>query len=173
MRKSTDRSLNKALVKGNGELSQGLNLTLFLKRTFIYQNQNSLNQFLRYVIVGGLASVVDISAFSIGTNIMGINHILSNTLSFMLGLVTNYLLSREWVFNKKIHNIKRDFFLFSLIGLVGLLISNIFLFILVDTGMLYFLLASSNDSLVKTVAKLTVIGIVLFWNFIARKKIVF
>lgn len=144
----------------------------YIKKTFSYTDSCLAGQFLRYAVVGGLASVVDVAVFTIGVNVLGINHLISNTISFISGLTVNYLLSRSWVFNKKTHN-KTDFFLFSLIGVIGLLLSEILLFFLIDSRILYYLLASSNDSLVKPAAKVAVMVLVLFWNFFARKKIVF
>lgn len=145
----------------------------YFKKIFFSKTNNTMSQFLRYAVVGGIASLVDISVFSLGISLFRINHIVSNSMAFVFGLVVNYLLSREWVFNKKTHNVKRDFTLFSLIGFMGLILSNILMYGLVDTGLLYIMLASSNNNIVKTVAKLIVIFLVFLWNFIARKRIVF
>lgn len=153
--------------------SAGGNMTGFIRKLPLISGQNAIGQFLRSVIAGGIASLVDVSVYSICVNAIGINHIVSNTFSFVFGLLVNYYLSREWVFNQRVHNVKRDFFLFSVIGVIGLLMSNVMLLLLVDAGILYFLLASNNSGLVKTAAKIITVVLVFFWNFLARKKIVF
>jgi len=145
----------------------------YFKKAILVPTDNTLHQFVKSALVGGLASVIDISVFSLGINILGINHIAANTLGFVFGLTINYLLSRKWVFNKKVHNTGRDFLLFSLIGFIGLILSNVLMFTLIDTGLLYIILAAFGDRAVKTFAKITVVVVVFFWNFIARKKIVF
>jgi putative flippase GtrA len=173
MHKKTTRILNQIPSIETGELTKSSILSNIFRKLFVQQNESVLSQFLRYLIVGGISAFIDIFIFTLGVNVLGINHIISNSISFVFGLVANYLLSRKWVFNQKVHNPGRDFFLFSVIGLIGLILSNILIYILIDLRVLYYLLASTSDNLIKPFAKLIVINIVLFWNFIARKKIVF
>jgi len=145
----------------------------YIKRMFFCTNSNTLVQFFRYTIVGGIAAFVDLSLYNTGVQILKANHIISNSFSFVSGLLVNYYLSREWVFNKKVHNIKKDFALFALVGVIGLLLSNIILFMLIDAGILYYLMPFSDDGRVKVTAKIAAVILVLFWNFTARKRIVF
>ena len=134
---------------------------------------NLLKQFIKYSLVGGAAAVLDISIFYFLSAGLGLNYIFSNTMSFTIGVLANYLLSRGWVFGQHTHRFGRDFTLFLIIGVIGLFISNFILYILIDWGILYMLLAFAGDSFVKFTAKLIAVFIVLFWNFAARRKIVF
>lgn len=144
-----------------------------IRKFLLVPTDNVVNQFTRYALTGGIASVADISLFNVCANLFRINHILSNTLSFSLGLTVNYLLSREWVFNKRTHNLKKDFLLFSVIGIIGLILGNILMFLLVDLGTLYLILGYAGDGLIKSAAKLLIMFPVLLWNFFARKTFVF
>ncbi|MCX7747723.1 MAG: GtrA family protein [Clostridia bacterium] len=148
-------------------------MNTFTKGINIYSKDHTLGQFLRYLIIGGLAAVVDISLFNIGVYLFHIHHILSNIISFTAGLTINYFLSRDWVFNKKQHQAGRDFALFALTGIIGVILSTLILFILVDLRILYDLLFFLNEDLIKATAKIIAVFLVLFWNFFARKKIVF
>jgi len=132
-----------------------------------------IEQFLRYAVVGGIASVADVSLYYVAAGIFDANHLLANTLSFSVGLLVNYFLSREWVFNYSRHRFGRDFVLFAVIGVIGLGISSLILFLLVDMGILSGLLYFAGDDFIKLAAKLIAVLTVLFWNFFARKKIVF
>jgi len=87
-------------------------------------------QILRYLIAGGIAFVVDNGVYNFLVIILNFNHILSNVISFIFGLFTNYFISRQWVFNKKNHNLLKDFALFSIIGVIGLLLSSLIIFLL-------------------------------------------
>ncbi|MCR4435936.1 MAG: GtrA family protein [Clostridiales bacterium] len=145
----------------------------YIKKISIFSSGNVLGQFVRSVVVGGIASFVDIGIYSLGVIALGIHHRISNILSFISGLIVNYRLSREWVFNQKVHHVKKDFLLFSAIGVIGLLISDILLFILVDRRVLYFILPFSDSGLVKSAAKIITVVLVFFWNFFARKKMIF
>lgn len=145
----------------------------YIRKIFVQDSKNLIIQFLRYAIVGGISAVADISVFSLTANVFGINPLAANTISFTLGLLINYFLSRQWVFNRKSHEFKRDFLLFAAIGLIGLLISNLIIYILIDKKLMYSILYFLSDSMIKTSSKVIATFIVLFWNFFARKKIVF
>ncbi|MCX7712007.1 MAG: GtrA family protein [Clostridia bacterium] len=145
-----------------------------LKHRFVQLSKNDfLIQFLKYSVVGGIAAGVDISLFYTLTGMLSVNHLLSNIGSFTAGLLVNYFLSREWVFGQQQHHMSRDFTLFAIIGVLGLLLSNLILFVLIDCGLLQGLFPFAGSNVIKVAAKLTSVFIVLFWNFIARRKIVF
>lgn len=148
----------------------------YLKKFFIVRNDNALVQFLRYAIVGGAATVVDVAVYTLLSNRFHINPIQSNTVSFTFGLLVNYFMSRSWVFQRQNHNFAKDFLLFAIIGVLGLLLSNLILYLLINKNILSLILRTvyqGSDEFIKFTAKLIAVFIVLFWNFIARKKIVF
>jgi len=143
------------------------------RKFVLLSNDNVVGQFLRSVITGGAASLADIGIFSFGISVLGINYLVSNTLSFTVGLTVNYLLSREWVFKSKVHNVKRDFLLFAAVGLVGLMLSNVLLYIFIDLGVVYYFIPLTSGRLAKSTAKAVVIFLVFLWNFFARREFVF
>lgn len=143
------------------------------KKIFLTSSNNLTIQFFRYVIVGGTAAFVDISLYNILAIVLQINHIAANTVSFLFGLVINYYMSREWVFNKKQHDFKKDFFLFAIIGVIGMLLSNFILYILIDCKLLISMFEFLSQNMAKSLAKPIAVVIVLFWNFAARKVLVF
>jgi len=147
---------------------------LNIKRNlFIGRSEDILVQFFRYAIVGGIATIVDMLVFHFIANVIEWNHILANTLSFIVGLLVNYFMSRNWVFNKKESNFIKDFTMFAIIGVLGLLLSNAILYLLIDKRLIYTLLSvlKLNEGMIKLSAKLIAVFIVLFWNFIGRKLV--
>lgn len=138
----------------------------------LYSN-NTIIQFFRYSIVGGIASVIDISVFTLLAVTFDFDHLVSNSAAFLCGLIINYLLCKKWVFSNSHSTNYIDFFPFAAIGIVGILISNLILYFLIDIEILAKILFFASEDLIILVAKLTAVFIVLFWNFIARKKIVF
>ena len=136
---------------------------LRLKEILFEQTSNSFYQLIRYVFVGGLAFVVDYGLLYILTEYAGLHYLLSATCSFLAGLIVNYLISTTWVFNQsKLKNKWMEFTIFGLIGVVGLGLNNLFLYLLTDkTGVHYM------------ISKIVVAAIVMLWNFIARRIILF
>ncbi len=125
--------------------------------------RNILHQFARYVMVGGLAFVIDFGSLYLFTELARLYYLVSAAVAFMLGLVTNYSLSRLWVFDRRtLSSSYMEFLVFALIGVVGLGWNEVIIWFVVEKVHLHYL-----------VAKLVSVGIVMFWNFGARKLVLF
>ena len=121
------------------------------------------HQFARYLVVGGLAFAVDFGSLYLLTEFAGLHYLFSAAVAFLFGLTANYCLSRLWVFDRRtMDNVALEFFVFTVIGVVGLGLTE---------GLLWFL--SEKMHLYYLVAKAISAGVVLVWNFGARKLILF
>ncbi len=120
-------------------------------------------QFFRYIFVGGAAFIVDFVSLFILTDFFGIYYIISATLAFILGLIANYALSISWVFNKRtLDNKKSEFAIFAVIGVIGVILNALFIWIFTEYIDLYYL-----------ISKIIAAALILFWNFFARKMTLF
>ena len=130
---------------------------------FEKQTDNWFIQLFRYCFVGGFAFLVDYGLLALLTEVFGLHYLLSATLSFIAGLIVNYLLSTYWIFRKSIIDNKWvEFLAFSVIGIIGLGFNTFLLYLFTDLGHIHYL-----------VSKLLTAAIVLLWNFWARKIILF
>lgn len=140
-----------------GKLSS-LFYTLFRKKT-----DNTFLQLIRYTIVGGFAFLIDFGTLYILTEFVNLHYLLSAGIAFILGLLTNYFLSIRWVFDTRIVRDKKlEFIIFAVIGLLGLGLNELFLWIFTDLLDIYYL-----------VSKILTSMLVYLWNFFARKRILF
>jgi len=140
-----------------GKLSS-LFYTLFREKT-----DNIFFQLIRYTFVGGLAFLIDFGALYILTEFAHFHYLLSAGIAFILGLLTNYLLSIRWVFATRIIRDKKlEFIIFAVIGLIGLGLNELFLWIFTDLLEIHYL-----------VSKILTTMLVYLWNFFARKLILF
>lgn len=120
-------------------------------------------QLMRYTIVGGIAFVVDYGALWLLTEFVGLYHLLSAAIAFILGLVCNYLISTAWVFGEsKVSSRWLEFVAFAIIGIVGLGFNEAIIYLCTDILGLHYM-----------VSKLVSTVIVFFWNFFARRFILF
>jgi len=134
-----------------------------VKKVFVTSSDNTLLQLFRYTFVGGFAFLVDFGLLYILTEFAGFHYLLSATISFVAGLVVNYLLSKIWVFTRSTYsNNKVEFLLFAVIGVVGLLINNACLWLLSSVVGLWYMLS-----------KVITTVITYLWNFFARKYLLF
>jgi len=133
----------------------------YLNKIFAGKVHKDIHQFIRYLFAGGTATVADMTSLFILNNFFHINHLVAAAIGFTIGVITNYSMNIALVF-KSTGKIKKEFSLFVIIGLGGLLWTELILWILVDNFGLYLMFA-----------KVVAVGLVLFWNFFMRKKFVF
>jgi putative flippase GtrA len=135
------------------------------------KNTKILKEFFRYLLVGGSAFIIDFTILYLfktyvfhNIGIMGIY--ISTALGFIGGLVYNYILSLIYVFDTAKENNKgksiRAFIIFALIGIVGLLITELGMYVGVELFTINYI-----------IVKVLVAGIVLLWNYFARRVLIF
>lgn len=133
------------------------------KTLFVDKTESTLIQLFRYTFVGGLAFIVDFGTLYLLTEFINLHYLISAAASFILGLLTNYFLSVKWVFsNRTIDSKGIEFLLFTVIGLIGLGLNELFLWIFTDLFSIYYLFS-----------KIITAVFVYFWNFLARKYVLF
>lgn len=127
------------------------------------ETERTAIQLFRYIFVGGAAFIVDFGSLFILTDFFGIYYLVSAAIAFILGLIVNYLLSISWVFNnRKLNSSTMEFGVFSLIGMVGLGLNEVFIWFFTAEVGFYYLISKIISAI-----------IVLFWNFFARKYVLF
>jgi len=136
---------------------------LVLSKLFTDKTDSLLIQLFRYTFVGGIAFLVDFGSLFALTEFCGVHYLISAAIAFILGLVTNYLLSIIWVFSRRTLKSRwLELYIFALIGVVGLGFNELFIWFFTERVNLHYLLSK----IVSTV-------FVYLWNFFARKYILF
>ena len=137
---------------------------LDIKGLFINPTTNGFIQFFRYVFVGGIATVVDWGVLYVLTSVCGIYHLVSAVVSFIAGLMTNFFLSKLLVFkaNEAKVDSLTEFLGYALIGVVGLGLTELIMYVGTDCFGLYYM-----------IPKVLATVIVLIWNYFARKKLLY
>ena len=147
-----------------------------------------VKEFARYLVVGGAAFLVDWGTLFLTYNYVFISMedklwtittaagsvvlgnwclILSTAAGFILGLIFNYILSLLWVFKSAQQQNKGKtvgaFLIFTMIGVVGLLLT--------EGGMELGTRWVGKEYYM--IVKIFVAGVVLIWNYVARKILIF
>ena len=133
-----------------------------LNRLFREKTTNIFIQFFRYIFVGGFAFLAD--AFTLWLCEKWMNYMIAAAIAFVVGLAVNYALSILFVFSEssKVKNKVKEFVVYGIIGLIGLLITEGIMYLFTDVFGLYFL-----------ISKIIAAAIVLVWNFAARKVVLY
>jgi putative flippase GtrA len=113
--------------------------------------------------VGGIAFTVQFGSLYFFTSIFSVYYLISAAAAFILGLISNYALSIRWVFNKHtLDNMWSEFTIFAVIGIIGLVLNEGFMWFFTDYMGLYYLMSN-----------IIAAALILFWNFFARKFTLF
>ena len=125
---------------------------------------NALFQQLgRYTFVGAIAFAFDFVSLFALTHFGGVHYLVAAGISFLIGLFVNYALSIKWVFTRRSIGDKRiEFLLFAGIGLAGLGLNELLIWIFTEIARLHYL-----------VSKIVSTVFVYFGNFFARKYSLF
>ena len=128
--------------------------------------QGIVGQFLRYFVTGGLAFIVDFGAFALALYYFDIHYLVATLIGLMAGNVVNYLLTVGWVFSTEKRKMEKHVVLevvvFVTISLVGMGLNEFLMYVFV--GLL---------AIQEMVSKVGAAIIVLVYNFLARKFILF
>ena len=135
----------------------------FIKKLTTDRSNNGFIQFIRYGFVSVVALAVDFGGMVLLVELLSMHYLIAATISFTAGLVVNYLLSRAWVFaERKYDSNVKEFLLFAGIGVIGLALNNVILWLAVDKIGIFYIYS-------KIIATI----LVFFWNFGLRKMLVF
>lgn len=116
-------------------------------------------QFMKFGVVGVIAFVIDYGLLALLTEVFGVNYLVSATISFTVSVIFNYVASMRYVFtHKEDMSRRREFVIFVVLSIIGLLINNGCMWAGVE-------LLGSHYLIVKIVAT----AIVMIWNFVTRK----
>lgn len=134
-------------------------LKLWLHKLFLAPTQHTAVQFFRYLFVGGLAFCADAGSLFLMER-AGLHYLLAAAVAFLIGLTVNFLLSKRFIFTEDSKRVGRtgEFVAYGLIGLAGLGITELIMYLFTSVFGVYFMLSK----IISTI-------IVFLWNFGARK----
>ena len=133
-----------------------------IKKCNIDLNKKNVKLFIqifKFIIVGGMATVLDWILYYILYNYLGVSPLVANIISFSISTVYNYWASTKWVFEvNKDKSSKRLFIEFALFSAIGLGLTELLLWIGIKVLFM-------DAMLIKIIATI----IVMIFNFITRK----
>ena len=127
----------------------------------IKQLYSKFRNLILYGIIGSCSSGLDFLLYTLFVEVFGWHYIFSNCISVLAGISTSFTLNRNYNFKIK-DKTRQRFALFLTIGLCGMMISNLILYLCGD-------ILNWN----KIVSKLLSIVLVVVFQFILNKYITF
>lgn len=122
-------------------------------------NKKLITQISKFIIVGGIATIIDWIIYYIAYNFLKINPLIANILAFSISVTYNYIASIKWVFDVNKNKSKKELFIeFMIFSILGLILTEIIIYIGTD-------LIKMDAMITKIIAT----AIVMIFNFITRK----
>lgn len=116
-------------------------------------------QFMKFGIVGVIAFLIDYGLMVALTEFFGVPYLISNTISFTVSVVFNYVASMRYVFERRDDMSRhREFIIFVVLSIIGLILNDLFMWLLVSVWLIDY-----------RIAKIIVTVLVAIWNFVTRK----
>lgn len=120
-----------------------------------------IKQICRFLVVGGLAFLLDYGALWVLVDLLTVNYLVASALSFAVSVIFNYILSSLWVFECSSQGNKvSEFVVFVVLSIIGLLLNLAIMWLAVDILGIHYMIAKIGST-----------GIVMVYNFISRKTI--
>ncbi len=115
-------------------------------------------QVMKFAVVGVVATVIDFGVLMFLREIMHLDVLLASAISFSVSVVVNYILSVWFVFESRGGNKGKEFLVFVLLSIGGLLINQLIMWVGTHVVSAYYLWA-----------KVFALVLVPVYNFITRK----
>lgn len=122
---------------------------------------NKFRNLILYGVIGSFTSFLDFCVFTLLSNVLGIHYLVSNCISVLVGITTSFLLNRTYNFKVK-DKTKQRFAIFLTVGLCGLMLSNLILYVGID-------IMHGNETIVKLASIVLVVG----FQFLLNKFVTF
>lgn len=128
----------------------------------IYRSNDLYRQVLRFGIVGVLSAASEFGLLILLVEKFGLGYMQANFIAFCLVVIGNYIASRLWIFGAGAFSKSIEFISFFAVVLIGLGINQLSMYFWVETFALDY-----------RFAKVLALGLVIVWNFLAKKYFVF
>lgn len=121
-----------------------------------------ISNFIKYILVGGSAAVVNWLIFFLSIQILHLHYLFAGLISFVLATLWNFVFARLFIFKNSKHSLVLESTLVYLVSLGGLLI---------DMGVLY--ICVDGLSIHVMLAKILATGIAFVFNFSLRQFVIY
>lgn len=136
-----------------------MTLASFIKTIFV-----RFHDLILYGIIGCLSSGLDFCVYTFLVRIVGMNYLLANCISVVVGITTSFTLNRKYNFKVTDRTFRR-FAIFFTVGICGMLLSNLILYVCIDKLMM--------DNIVSKLLSIVFVVLIQFLinKFVTFKKI--
>ncbi len=136
-----------------------------INRSPLAGRPKEVERFLKFATVGALGMVVDLTVLNVLHKAFGLHLLVANSISFTTAVISNFTWNRLWTFpESRQRPVVTQLGKFAIVNIIGLGINNAILW-----SVFHLVTDFIPDPLDYNLAKITAIGVVLFWNFFVNR----
>ena len=136
-----------------------MNIKIISKKISSILKKKIVIEAIKYLIVGGICTVLDFLLLFVLKDNLHINYILAATISFSASVILNYFLCTFWIFKTRVlKSRKSEFLVYIMISMIGLFINISLIWLFTELLRITVLFSKALGT-----------PVVLLWNFLARK----
>lgn len=117
-----------------------------------------ISQLIKFGVVGVIAAIVDVGVLVLLKELFHVDVLFASMISFCISVAVNYVLSMAFVFKGKNQSKIKEFIIFVLLSMGGLLLNELILWIGVKFTSIHYL-----------IVKFFAMVVVPLYNFVTRK----
>lgn len=134
---------------------------MVIKTNMSPMQKKTFYKITKFLVSGGTAALIEYSSFFALIHYFQELLIMSNIVSFALGLLASFLLNKQWVFKER-GDTRRQLLLYFSLALLNLLLSSLLIWLLVNTV-----------GMPAVIAKLFIMAVIATWNYVIFSKLIF
>jgi putative flippase GtrA len=131
------------------------------KFTKQFATPDFVEQFMRYIITGFSSAAIEFTLLFILRDTAKLSILAANTIALSIVFWFNFLMNRFWSF-KSTGDIKKQLVMYLILFLFNLAASDFMMYFMTDKLSIQYL-----------IAKVIAIGVVVCWNFIIYRKVIY
>jgi putative flippase GtrA len=98
------------------------------------RNSPLTKKVMKFGVVGGITTMLSYGIYILLSEVLGMNYLVAQVISYLMGLVVGFFMNRNWTFSSHLEEDEKYFSRYLMVYLVSLGLSNAFLWVLVDNG---------------------------------------
>ena len=128
-----------------------------MKFNFLYAKE-----FLLYLLVGAISTMIEWIFFYVLNSILNINYLLATSFAFIFSTFANWFLGRLLIFKSKNLYLLKEILKIYFVSLIGLCLNLVVMFFAIE-----------KFNVKNIFAKILATSIVFVWNFCIRKYVIY
>ncbi len=123
----------------------------FIKQLLFSPTENHRVTLIRYLFYGGIVSIINIILLYVFVEFLKIDYTISNIISMAICITITYILSKKFIFSKKVSiGAKKEFLSYIIISIISIGIDTTILYVCTSWLTIYYLLSKIIAIIIST-----------------------